>query len=109
MAVTEQLNLDVPRFFDKLFNEDAVIAKTVARLIAAAAETLKRLFVVVGHAQALAAAARAGLDHHRVTNALGNLDGALSGFNRVIDTRDAIDAGCSRQFFRFDLVAHGGD
>ena len=43
--------------FDKLFNEDAVIAKTVACFIAAGRKTLVRFFVIEGDAQAFAATA----------------------------------------------------
>jgi hypothetical protein len=42
-----------------------------------------RFCIVVGHAQTLAAAAGGGLDHHRIADALGDLDG-------FIGTRDGI-------------------
>jgi hypothetical protein len=40
--------------------------------------------VVEGHAQALAAAAGGGLDHHRVADALRDLHRALRAFDRVV-------------------------
>src|SRR6218665_2868422 len=50
-----------------------LVAKAVARFAAATGKALARLLVVAGHAQALAAAAGAGLDHHRVADAAGDL------------------------------------
>ena len=109
MGVAYQLNLDVARLFDKLLNEHAVITKAVARLVAATGEAFKSLFVVVGHAQPLATAARAGLDHHGVTNAFGNLDRALGQLNRIVDAGNAVHPRLARQFFGLNLVAHGGN
>src|ERR1035437_4253209 len=46
-TVTNQLDFDVTRFFNKLFDEYAVITKAVACLIAATGEAFKRFLVVV--------------------------------------------------------------
>ena len=51
----------VARAFDELLDEDAVVAKAVARLVAATAETFEGFFVVVGHAQASAGGGGKGL------------------------------------------------
>ena len=107
VAVANQLDLDMTRLLDKFFNEHPVVAKAVARLIAAAGETLQRLLVVGGHAQALAAAAGAGLDHHRVTDAAGDFNRALGRLDGAVDAGNAVDAGHQREFFGFDFVAHG--
>ncbi len=109
VGVANQLNLNVARLFDKFFDEHAVIAKAVACLVAATGEAFKSFLVVIGHAQPLTTATRAGLDHHGVTNALGNLDRALGQFNRIVDAGDAVHTRFARQFFGFDLVAHGGN
>ena len=109
LAVTNQLDLDVTRFFDKLFDEHPIITKAVARLIAATGKAIKRLLVVAGHTQALATATGGRLDHHRVANALGNFNSSLRRFNCIVNARYAIDTGSASQFFRFNLVAHGSD
>ena len=57
VRVAEHLDLDVARLLDELLDEDAVVAEAVARLVAAGREALEGLLVVVGDAQALAAAA----------------------------------------------------
>jgi hypothetical protein len=72
VAVAQHLDLDVARLLHKLLDEDAVVAKAVAGFVLAAGKAFKGFLVVEGHAQALAAAAGAGLDHHGVANALGN-------------------------------------
>jgi hypothetical protein len=106
-AVAQHLDLDMARLLDKLLDEDAVVAKAVARFVLAGGKAFQRLFVVEGHAQALAAAARAGLDHHRVADALGDLDGFWRIGNRVVVTRNGVDLGLIGQLFGSDLVAHG--
>ena len=109
VGVADQLDLDVARLFDEFFNEHAVIAKTVACLVAATSEAFESLFVVVGHAQPLTAAARAGLDHDGVTDAFGNFDRALRQLNRIVDAGDAVHTRLARQLLGLDLVAHGGN
>ena len=66
--------------FDKLLDEDPVVTEAVAGLVAAGGETFERIFVVECDPQALAATAGAGLDHHRVADVPGDLDGTLGGF-----------------------------
>ena len=109
LAVAHQLDLDVARFLDKLFDEHAVVTKAVARFIAARGESFKRFLVVKSHAQPLAAAARAGFDHHRVADALGNFNRPLRRFNRIVHTGNAVHPRRCRELFRFDLVAHGSN
>ena len=106
MAVANQLDLDMARLLDKLLYENPVVAKAAARLVAAAGETLQRLLVVEGHAQALATAAGTGLDHHRVTDAAGDFNRALGRLDGAVDAGNAVDAGRQREFFGFDFVAH---
>ncbi len=43
LAVADHLNLNVAGLFNKLFNKHAVIAKAVARLVAATGKTFKGL------------------------------------------------------------------
>jgi hypothetical protein len=106
-CVADQLDLDVARLLDELLDEDAVVAEAVARLVTAAGEALEALPCHrEGHAQALATAAGAGLDHHRVADALGDLD------RRSASSMASLTPGM--QFtpawlpaLGLDLVAHG--
>ena len=109
MGVANELDFDVAGLFDEFFDEHAIIAKAVARFVAAAAKALEGLFVVVGHTQALAAAARAGLDHHRVANAFGNLHCFFGRLDGVVHARNTVHACFAGQFFGLDLVAHGSN
>ena len=109
LAVAQHLDLDVARLLDKLLHEDAVVAKAVARLIAATAEAFETFLVVEGHAQALATTTGAGLDHHRVADALGDLDGFFRRKDGFVVTGNGVDPGRIRQLLGGDLVAHGGD
>src|SRR5439155_11284024 len=70
VRIAEHLDLDVARLFDELLDEHAVVAEARARLVAAGAEAVEGLAVVEGDAQALATAAGARLDHHRVADSL---------------------------------------
>jgi hypothetical protein len=72
-------------------------------------EALEGLLVVEGDAQALAAAAGAGLDHHRVADVLGDLHRALGGLDGVVPAGDGVDLGLLGELLRGDLVAHRGD
>ena len=109
LAVAHELDLDMPWLLDKLLHEHPVVAKAVARLVAAAGKPFERLLIVERHPQALAAAAGAGLDHDRVTDAFGYFDRAFGRFYRLVDARYAIHAGRQRELLGRDLVAHGGD
>ncbi len=73
VRIAQHLDLDVARLLDELLDEHAVVAEAVARLVAARGEALEGFLVVEGHAQALAAAAGRGLDHHGVADVLGDL------------------------------------
>ena len=109
MAVAQHLNLDVARLLDKLLDEDAVIAKAVAGFVLAAGKAFKSLFVVEGHAQALATAAGRRLNHHGVTDALGNLHRLLRAANRLVVAGDGVDPGLERELLGGNFVAHGGN
>ena len=107
--IAQHLNFDVARLLDKFFDEHAIVAKAVARLVAARLEAFGRLFVVEGHAQTLAAAARAGFDHDGVANVFGNAHGLIGRIDRIVITWDGTDLGLQRQFFGGDFVAHGSN
>ena len=97
------------RLLDELLDEHPVVAEAVAGFVLASGETFEGFLVAVGDAQALAAAARTRLDHHRVADLLGDLDGLFrAGDGRVV-AWNGVDLGFGRELLRRDLVAHRGD
>ena len=106
MAVGDQLNFDVPRPLDKLFDKHPRVAETGLRLAAGPLETVAALVVVVGHPHTLAAAAGAGLEHHRVADVARRGHRLVGVGQRLGKPRYHIDAGLFGNFFRADFVAH---
>ena len=109
VGVAQDLDLDVARLLYELLDEDAVVAEAGQGLVAAGAETLQRFLVVAGYTQALAAAAGAGLDHHRVADVACDLDRALGARYGFVPARDRADLRRLGELLRCDLVAHRGD
>ena len=109
VRVAQHLDLDVARLLDILLDEDAVVAEAVAGFVAAAGEAFEGLLVVVRRAHRLAAAARAGLDHHRVADVLGDLHRVLGLLDRLVPAGDGADLRLPGQLLRRDLVAHRRD
>jgi hypothetical protein len=64
--------------------------------------------VVVGNPQALAAAAGGGLDHHRIADLLGDLDGCIGTVDGIVVAGDGV-AGFDGELLGLDLVTHLGD
>jgi hypothetical protein len=109
VRVAQHLDLDVARALDELLDEDAVVAEARLGLVAARRESLERLLVVERDAQSLAAAAGAGLDHHRVADLARDRHGLLGRCDHVVVAGDDVDLGLQRQLLRRDLVAHRRD
>ena len=109
VRVSNQLNFNMARLFNKFLNEDTVIAKAVSGFIAATGKALQSFFIIESHAQAFATAARRSFDHDGITNTLGNLNCTFWRFNRIINARNTVHTGLARQLFRFNFVAHGGN
>ncbi len=70
-AVGEHLDLDMARACQVLLDQHAVIAKAARRLALDRGQRGLECLARFHHAHALAAAARAGLDQHRVADAVG--------------------------------------
>ena len=109
MRIAQHLDLDMARLLDIFLDEDPVVAEARACLIAAGRETLEAVLVVESHAQALASATGAGLDHDRVPHPPGNLDRIFGAQNRLVVPRNCADMGRVGELFRGDLVAHRAD
>ena len=100
VGVAQHLNFDVPRLDDVFLDEDAIVAKRTLRFVAAALEPFPALVVAPGHAQALAAAACARLDHHRVADAARDLHRLVGAFDHVGVARDGVDLRFVRKLLR---------
>jgi hypothetical protein len=72
MAIGQHLDLDMARLGDEFLDEHAVVAETRRRLVLRRLEALAHLVLGPRDAHPLAAAARAGLQHHRVADLAGD-------------------------------------
>ena len=106
MGIAQNLDLDMARLGDEFLDEDAVIAKAAGRLVLRTLEPLARLIVVPGDPHPLAAAARAGLDHHRIADLARDLHRLVGIRDQAHVTRHGRDIGLLRDLLRGDLVAH---
>src|SRR5205823_8494236 len=68
MPIREDLNFNVARIHDELFDEHPVVAEGRLRLRAGARQTLAEFALRMGNAHALAAPARRGLDHDGIAD-----------------------------------------
>ena len=92
---------------DELFDEDTVVAKGGFRLVSGRAEAVAHFVVVPGYPHALAAAAGRRLDHHRIADLRGDLDGLVGVLDQAHMAGHGGNACPGRQLLRRDLVAHG--
>ena len=109
VRIAQHLDLDVARLLDEFLDEDAIVAEARLGLRLARGEALARLLVVVRHAQALAAAAGGGLDHHRIADVLRDLHRRVDVGDHVGVAGDRAHLGKCRELLGGDLVAHRGD
>ena len=106
VLVAQHLDLDVARLVDELLDEDAIIAERGDRLGARAVKAFLGFACVEGDAQALAAAAGRGLDHHRIADRVGDLHRLLRILDQAHMTGHGADARFGGKLLRRDLVAH---
>ena len=109
VLVAQHLDFDVARVDDELLDEHTVIAEAGQALAPHAVEGLAHVGLAMREAHALAAAAGRGLHHHRIANAIGDLDGMFGVAYLADEAGDDTDLGLFGQFLRFDLVAHRCD
>src|SRR5690606_6247333 len=109
VLIAHHLDFDVTRRGDEFFDEDAVVAEGALGFGAHRREALFHFLAIVGDADAFAAAAGAGLDHHRVADVFADLHGVLDAFDLADEARHAGDASFGSGLLGLDLVAHGAD
>ncbi len=68
MAITENLNLDVPCTADEFFQVHLVVSECGLGLSTGNGQYLGKLLVILDHAHTAAATAPTRLEHHWITN-----------------------------------------
>ena len=109
VRIGEDLDLDVARALHVLFNQHRVVAKAIDGFALAAGQGLGKVACLLDRAHALATAAGAGLDEHRVTDAIGLVPehgGVLVG---AVVTGHQGHAGFFHELLGLGLQAHGLD
>ncbi len=109
VAVAEHLDLDVARALDILLHQHVCVAERRLRLTLAAGQRLGEGRAVVHAAHALATAAGAGLDQHRVADAVGLLAQEFGDLLVAVVARGQRHAGLLHQRLGRALVAHRAD
>src|SRR5262245_26580380 len=105
MLVAGELDLDVPRLFQVLLEEDAAILECGFCLLTGRLITGHQAVVVPRHSHASPTAAGRSLDQHWIADLPGNLEGFVLGGDQSFRTRDQRDLGLPSDFFRLVLVA----
>ena len=106
-VVPEDLKLDVVRVFDEFLDVNTGIAEGLFRLGTAGVEAFYHRNVVVGHAHAATAASCDRLDHHRITDLLGDGQGLLFVLNDPLGAGRGGDSGFLGQSAGDLLVLQG--
>ncbi len=109
VLVAQNLYFDMAGLLDEFLDQDAVIAERGFRLVARRLEAFAHFVVRAGDAHALAAATGGGLDHHRIANVVGHLDGLLVILDFALEARNRVHARFGGELLGFQLVAHGRD
>ena len=100
VLVAEHLDLDMPRLLDIFLDEHAVVAEARLGLGLRRGEAFLHLLAAIGDAHALAAAAGARLDHHRIADLVGDLDRLLGVLDHAEMARHGRDLGLGRELLR---------
>ena len=88
MGITDQLDFDMARLFDEFFDEHPVITEAGQRLALDAFKAFADIGFAPRQPHAFAAAAGAGLHHHRIADAAGDFDGMVGAVDFPDKTRD---------------------
>lgn len=100
--VAQNLEFDVMRIFDELFDVNRRIAKRFLGLAASGMVTLDKGDIVMRHPHPASAAARDGFDDNRITDTFGDLERFLFVFDEAIGAWRDRNA---RFFAKFRLMA----
>ena len=106
MFVAHHLNFDMARVENEFLYKNPVVAKGGFGFGLDRRKALLDLLVIGRDTDTLTAAARRCLDHHRIADFIGNLDGVLSAFDQAHMARHGRNTGFRGQFLGADLVAH---
>ena len=109
LAVCQHLHFNVPRLFDVLFDQNAIVGKAGARLVLCRVKSFARLLVIAGEAHSFAASTSRGLDHYRVADFSSNCNRVVRIHDHAQVPWDAAYAGRLRQLLGLDLVPHRAD
>ena len=109
VAVAEDLDLDVARALHVLLDQHRVVAEAVDGLALARGQRGLEVGRLVDRAHALAATARAGLDQHRVADAVGLALQQRRVLVVAVVAGHQRHAGLLHQLLRLGLQAHGLD
>mmetsp|Transcript_1260 Transcript_1260/g.3127 ORF Transcript_1260/g.3127 Transcript_1260/m.3127 type:complete len:311 (+) Transcript_1260:324-1256(+) len=88
ILATQYLYLDVVRILDVLFHQESVVPEEALGLGGSQSVTFYYCIIIVTDSHALAAPAAGGLDHHRVSDVVGNFHRVLRRGYHPIVTRD---------------------
>ena len=109
VLVAEDLDLDMARIDDELLDEHPVVAERGFRLRPRTRETFGDLGLGMRNPHALAAAARRGLDHHGITDLVGDSYRVLLVGDDAEMAWNGGHLGLRGCLLALDFVAHGGD
>ena len=106
MAVAKNLNFDMAWLSYEFLNKNTVIAKRVSCLVLGRLEPLAGLRIIPRNAHALTATTGRGLDHHRITNLIGNFDRVIRILDQTHVTGDRRNTSVLGNLLRGNLVPH---
>ena len=109
MAVTEDLELDMARFFDVALNVDTAVTKGLLGFAPGYVVFLGEGNVVVSDPHAAPATTGDRFDDHRITNLTGDLNGFGLILDRTVGARDNGHTRLSNRIFRDGLITHHFD
>jgi len=107
VAITEELHFDVPRALDQLLDVERTVLKGRLRFLASVLEARTQGGFIVGRTHAAPATARGRLDHHRITDFLGEGDGFVLVLDRTGAAGHERHLGFAGELAGGDLVAQG--
>src|SRR5262249_8031918 len=105
VLVAEELDLDVPRLFEILLQEDAAILECGLGLLPGGLVAIDEAMVVSGDAHAAAAAAGRGLDQHGIADLPRDLESLILGGDQSFGSWHEWDFGLPGDLLGLVLVA----